>query len=173
MAGPYTSGIGYAYTDVWDVPVIPVDSTPVGSAGEPTKRSPWALGSEITLTAGSVSGFLVKTTQMYGFVATKTNPTYNDHRIAHNWSYSGSVKVNGVTLTLPITLAQVATATGVTVGTAVDGSKYIDFSSHKVRFLSQRDVILARTTWGGTGAGLSDDGLVTSVELHSDAMALP
>jgi hypothetical protein len=167
MAGPVLPTMAFGSDDVWDAPIVGMD------LGRPSARSPWVIGSEIELESGAVGGFLVKTTQLYGLKATKETPTSADFAIVHNWSYTGSVKVNGQTLTLPLKLASVAVVAAVTPALASDGSSFVDVDGGKVRFMSDRNVTEARTRFGGGGSGLSDSDLVTSIEFNSAKLLAP
>jgi hypothetical protein len=167
MAGPVLPTMGFASEDIWDSPIVGMD------LGRPSIRSPWVIGNEIELDSGLVGGFAVKTTQMYGLKQTKETPTTNDFVIVHNWPYTGSMKVNGVTVALPATLASIAAAAAVLPKVASDGSAYVDVQGAKVRFMSDQSVLDARTRFAGGGSGLTDTDLVTSVEFNTAALLAP
>jgi hypothetical protein len=147
---------GYVSGTVWDAPLTPLRMS------EPPTRSPWAIASQLGTTNGVVSAFLVKTTFLYGFRATKPVPLFNDYQVVHNWPLKGRVHVNGQDLVLPLNLSALAGLPG-----AVVRGAYVDLGNHTVRFKSDRNVMQARSSYGGAGAGLTDPDLVTSIEFHA------
>lgn len=148
----------------------PIDA---GRLSAPPTRSPWAIASQIVTKDAGVAGFLVKTTFLYGFRATKPIPLFSDFEIVHNWPLSGRVRLNGTDLSLPLRLSAVETATGTTARRMPDGSPFLDVQGRTVRFTSERDVLVARETYRGAGAGLTDPDLVTSIEFHLEPLRLP
>jgi hypothetical protein len=172
---PHHDNTGYVYmaetgSPGWTEDSLEVWGTPIGvpsDLGRPCKRSPWVLGTRLDTLNGAVGGFLVKTTQMYGFQATKLTPLSGDYKLMHNWSYAGTVRVGGKDVTLPAHLSDIAAATGGAVRVKGSG-EYIVLGGGKVLVASDQDVLAARAAYGGSGVGLTDGDLVTSIQFTAN-----
>ncbi len=137
-----------------------------------TPRTPWALGCTLGLWEGTpghltTDNFIVKTTLLYGFRGIGQYPELNDDfQIVSNWSYTGSVRIQGHDLPLPLHLADVTAVTGVKPrGDNGATLIWLDVNSYpQVTIASDTNLLALRKKYGGAGEGLTDDGLVTSIE---------
>jgi hypothetical protein len=168
LVGPVQQGLGWSGFNLWERDIAPI------AFATPSVRTPWALAQELKLQHGAVLAFLVKTTMFYGFQVTDPSDPFTGFGVVYNWSYSGHVRVNGHDLAFPLHLADLTAVVGLAARSAQTESltKYVDLpGTPVVRFVSNGNVMGARSQYHSGGLGLSDADLVTSIEFHSVALS--